>query len=353
MRLEFMDRVKDDETLGKTIFTGEGNVLLRAGTSLTRVYINKLISLGVTYVYLQDDRLEDTEEEDVKLIELKRLTLKNMSKLSKNIYHRNANGYKECIKIAEDLIDYITDLNYVFTNLYDIKTYDNYTNIHCLDTGIMATFMGVYSKKFTGYEIKELGIGALLHDIGKIKISKRIINKPGNLTEEEFDEIKKHPIYGSKILRKNINFSEKEINIVEQHHERVDGKGYPYGLVGSEISDFAKITSICDVYNAIRADRSYRKRIKPNDCYELILSGAGTSFDINMVQVFKNSFAIYPLGICVKLSNGIEGYVIRQNLGFPDRPVIRVLYDSKTRKPIQFYEINLVETLNLIVEDVV
>lgn len=353
MRLEFLDRVKDNEVLGKSIFTSEGNILLRAGTKLTRIYIDKLMKLGVSYVYLEDFRLEDAEVEDAKLIELKRLTLKNMSRLSKNIYEGNTNGYSDSLKVVEELIDYITDLDYVNSNLYDIKTYDNYTNFHSVDTGVMATFMGVYSKKYNQFEIKELGIGAFLHDIGKIKIPKNIINKPGNLTEEEFNEIKNHPIYGTKILMKNHNFSEKEIDVVAQHHERVDGKGYPYGLAGNEISDYAKITSICDVYNAVRTDRCYRTRIKPNECYELILSGSGSSFDVKMIDIFKASFAVYPLGICVKLSNGIEGYVIRQNAGFPDRPVIRVLYDSVSRKPIQFYEINLIETLNVVVEDVV
>lgn len=353
MRLEFMNRVKDGEILGKSIFSGDGSILLRAGVKLNRNYIKKLEQLGVSYVYIEDFRLDDVVAEDEELFKLKRYTLKSMAKMSKNLYNNNERGINETLKIAEELISYIIDMRDVSCNIYDIHTYDNYTYIHSLDTGVMATFMGVNAKRFNEYEIKQLGIGALLHDIGKIKINHNIIDKKGKLTEDEYIEIQKHPTYGKEILFKNPRISEQAIEIVAQHHEKVNGEGYPKGLKNNEICIMGKIVSICDVYSAVRANRAYRKAMRPNDCYELILAGSGTSFDINMVNIFKKSFSIYPLGCCVRLSNGNEGYVIRQNIGFPNRPVIRVLYDSITKGTVYPFEIDLMKELNIVINEVV
>ncbi len=204
-----------------------------------------------------------------------------------------------------------------------------------------------------GWDVRELGIGAILHDIGKTQVPIKILNKKGRLSEEEFGEIKKHAVYGAEMLKKNISMSSSVIKIVEQHHERVDGKGYPYGLNGNQISKYAKIVCICDVYDAVSNDRCYRQKFNPNDAYELILSGSGTNFDEEFVKGFRNTFAIFPLGCCVKLSSGEEGYIIRQNKGFPDRPVIRILYDSITKEPVPFYEINLLNHPSVVIKDIV
>ena len=325
MRLEFINRVRENEILGKSILTSDGKILLKAGIRLSGNYIKKLKEIGVFYVYIEDDRLDDIVVEDEQLVEL-----------------------KQTLSVVEDLVQYIIEMGDVNKSIYDIKTYDNYTYVHSLDTCIMASFLGL-SSGFKEQEIKELGIGAVLHDVGKTKVPITILNKQGRLTEEEFNEIKKHTIYGGEILRKNYSISSDIIDIVEQHHERIDGRGYPYGLEDTSISKFAKIVCICDVFDAISNDRCYRKKFNPNDAYELILAGSGACFDENLVMKFKDTFAIYPLGSCVRLSSGEEGYVVRQNKGFPDRPIIRVLYDSKTKAPIPFYEIDLLKNPSLVI----
>lgn len=352
MRLEFLDRLSGNEVLGKSILSSDGKVLLRAGVQLSSVYIDKLKELGVFYVYVEDHRLDDVLVEDNKLTELKQCAMKNMSRIIKNVSECNRKGVKDSISVVEEMVEYIIDMGDVNKSLYDIQTYDNYTYIHSLDTSIISSFLGL-AVGFDSYKLKELAVGAILHDIGKTKIDYFIINKDGPLTEEEYFEIKKHPIYGGKILRKNIRISDEVISAVEQHHERVDGRGYPYGLTGNQISKYGKIVSICDVYDAVSNDRVYRGKFSPNEAYELILSGSGTLFDTDYVQDFRSTFSVYPLGCCVKLSDSTEGYVIKQNKNFPDRPVIRVLYDSESREPVPFYEINLLENTNLVVESVV
>lgn len=352
MRLEFINRIRENEVLGKSILTNEGHVLLRAGVKLTNAYVNKLKQLGVFYVYVEDKRLDDVQVEDARLSELKQVTMRSISNVMKNVHNCNGKQIKESLGTVKEMIDYIIDVGDVNKSLYDIQTYDNYTYIHSLDTCVMATFLGLNSQ-IDEWGLKDLGIGAILHDIGKTGIPISILNKEGRLTDDEFNEIRKHPKYGAEMLKRNFAIPDNVIKMVEQHHERIDGKGYPYGLTGNQISKYAKIVCICDVYDAISNDRCYRKKFSPNDAYELILSGSGTSFDEELVKNFKNTFSIYPLGCCVRLSNGEEGYIINQNKGFPDRPIIRVLYDTKTKSPISFYEIDLLKTPSVVIQSIV
>lgn len=352
MRLEFINRVSEDEILGKSILTNEGQILLKAGTKLSESYINRLRALNVLYIYVEDDRFGDIEAEDEKLTELKQVTMQSMSNIVKSVHGCNGKQLKESLSAVSDLVSYIVEIGDVSKSLYDIKTYDNYTYLHSLDTCIMTTFLGL-SSGFNERDLKELGIGAILHDVGKTKVPFAIINKQGKLTDVEYGEVKKHPIYGGEILRKNISMSDTIINVVEQHHERFDGKGYPYGLKGGQISKFAKVVGICDVYDAISNDRCYRKRFGPNEAYELILAGSGSSFEPNLVLDFKNTFSIYPLGCCVRLSNQIEGYVVRQNSGFPDRPILRILKNKDNKKLLEFYDMDLLKNQNITIISVV
>jgi putative nucleotidyltransferase with HDIG domain len=352
MRLEFINRVTESDVLGKSILTNDGKVLLRSGVRLTSQYIHKLKELGVFYVYIEDDRLSEVYVEDERLNEIKKNTIKNMSVILRNINAASKNEIRDSLSRVEELIDYIIDVGDVNKSLYDIKTYDNYTYLHCIDTGIMAAFLGI-SMGLCESQLKELGTGAILHDIGKTCIDSKIINKTTALTEEEYREIRRHPVYGAEMLKKKVFIPDSVVQSVAQHHERVDGRGYPKGLSGNQICKFAKIVTVCDVYDAVINDRSYRKKFSPNEAYELILAGSGRAFDAEVVKKFRETFAVYPLGCCVKLSNGTEGYVIRQNSNFPDRPIIRILYDSETRQPIAFYEIDLLEAPSLAIAAVV
>ncbi len=352
MRLEFINRVVPGDILAKSIFTSDGKVLLRAGIEITEQYISKLKELEVLYLYVEDDRLSDICVEDEKLNELKQGTMKNMSIIIKKLMVNDRVDLKSSLDKVEELMEYIIEIGDVNKSLIDIKTHDNYTYMHSIDTSIMSVFLGI-NMELDKEQLKNLGLAAILHDIGKTKIDAAIINKAGGLTEEELEEIKMHPIYGAEILKKDLYIPEEVVKAVFQHHERIDGKGYPKGIIGNEISKLAQLVSLCDIYDAVSNDRSYRKRFAPYEAYELILTGSGTRFDQKIVKVFKQTFAVYPLGCCLKLSNGVEGYVIRQNKGFPDRPVIRVLYDAKTRKPIPFYEIDLLNNINIGVIDTV
>lgn len=352
MRLEYIHRVKDDDILGKHVYGEDGRILLRAGMKLNSTYIKRLIELDVFYVYIEDELLDDLDIVDEQLATLKQSAMKSLKTITKNVGNSSSTISDEHLNNIDQLVNYIMDIEDVNKCLCDVRTHDNYTFLHSINTGIMSVFFGI-SLGMKKWHIRELGICGMLHDVGKIKVPATIINKCGKLTDEEFEIMKKHPIYGGEFLYKNFKFPTDAIQGVEQHHEKINGKGYPYGLKGNQICKFGKIVGICDVYDAISNNRSYRKKFQPNEAYELILSGSGTQFDENLVQTFKDTFSVYSLGSCVKLSNGVEGYVVRQNKGFPDRPVLRVLYDHETRKPISIYEINLLVKINLTITGVI
>lgn len=353
MRLEYIRRVTEEDTLGKHVYGEDGRILLKAGVRLNPIYIRRLMELGVYYVYVEDDRLDEVEAESERLTILKQATIKSLKNISRNVGPVSNTGISdEYLFNIEELLDHIMEIGDVNKCLCDVKTHDNYTFLHSINTGIMSVFFGM-NLGFKKWVLRELGIAGMLHDVGKLRVPSAIINKDGKLTDEEFEVMKKHPLYGSEILKRSMKIPTRAIEAVEQHHEKINGKGYPFGLQGDQISRFGKIVGICDVYDAVTSDRSYRRKFEPNQAYELILSGSGTQFDEKLVQTFKNTFSVYALGCCVKLSNGVEGYVIKQNKGFPDRPVIRVLYDYITRKPVSFYEIDLLETINLTIECVI
>lgn len=351
MKLVFINKLKGNEILRKSIVDREGNILLKGGVRLTHEYINKLRNYGVFFVYIEDKLLEDVTQ-DIYLDEMKQNILQKIPNLFNGFIEYDENKIRASLSVIEELTDYISKTRSININLYEVKAYDDYTYIHCVDTCIMAIFLGE-ALNLSRSELIDLGTSALLHDIGKTKISNSVINKKERLSKEEFDEIRRHPIYGAQILKKSNLISDSIIRPVLEHHERIDGKGYPFGLTEDKISYWSKIVSVCDVYTAVSANRSYRPRFSPNEAYELVLSGANIMFDDKIVNAFRRTFAVYPLGCCVRLSNGTEGYVVKQNENFADKPIIRVLYDSVTKNPIQPYEIDLVEKINVVIESVV
>ena len=347
MRLEFIDDVKEGEILGKNILDDNDNILLRAGTILTQNYVQRLKRLGVNSLYIRDDRMADVCIVDEGLEKIKRDARKSMKNIVlniKNSYNIERTKVKEAEKVVEELVDTILDTKEIVDKLYDIKVHDEYTAVHSIETGVLSAFLA--NDIIRKNDLKDLTVGAILHDIGKTKVPAEIINKPGRLTEEEFEIIKKHPLYGVDIVRDIFGEHTVMIDAIRGHHERIDGLGYPYGLSGKKVKKEANIVSICDVYNAVSTKRSYRDEMKPSDAYELILAGSGTQFDEELVRHFKSVFYVYRLGTKVLLSNGEEGYVVAQNPNFPDRPKVRV-FQVKENGAIR--EIDLVKETNIVI----
>ncbi len=352
MRLVSIERVKPGDELGQSIIGVDGCLMLREGVTLTEKYINKLIGIGIIYIYIKDSNLEDIKPEDPEFIEFKSEAVKSLSRVFSKLQYSDTISIKNTLSIITEMIEYLIDNKEIDSSyLLELKTFDNYTYIHSLNTCVLTLFFGI-QMSYSRSMLIDLGMGALLHDIGKIRVPIGVLNKKGRLTDEEFCIIKKHPELGYNMVQNVKEINERSRAIILEHHEKVDGSGYPFGLRGDKIHKFSKITCISDVYDAIVSDRVYRKGFAANEAYEFVLGGVESFFDFELVNVFKNNFSIYPLGVCIKLSNGLEGFVVGHNKGFPDRPIVRILYDEMGTK-INPTDINLVYQLDVCVIEII
>ncbi|KJR46741.1 HD-hydrolase domain [Desulfosporosinus sp. I2] len=214
-------------------------------------------------------------------------------------------------------------------DLEKFKQHDYGTFGHSVNVALLAAMMGMrlgYKEK----RLKYLTLGALLHDIGKLRVPKEILNKPDSLTDDEFAIMKQHPQLGVEML-KNTRLLPSVTATVEEHHERWNGKGYPYGLQGKNIHLDAQIVAVTDVFEALTADRPYRKGLPPYHALEMILAWSGKDFNPKVVQAFRESLILYPENAIVTLNTREMGVIVAVPLQLPTRPLIRLLFDSNGR----------------------
>jgi HD-GYP domain-containing protein (c-di-GMP phosphodiesterase class II) len=212
-------------------------------------------------------------------------------------------------------------------NLLDFKNYDSYTFQHCLNVALLSISTGI-SMKLSERELNDIGLAGMFHDIGKMLIPIEILNKPGKLTKEECEIVRAHPVNAEKQLRNKVTY--EVLRAIEDHHEKLDGTGYPNGKKEGSISFFAKILSVCDVYDALTSDRPYRKSVFPNEVVEYLMGCADKQLDYNVLKHFIKVIVAYPVGTFVKLSNEKLAVVIKNHSENILRPVVRIINDDGT-----------------------
>ncbi|MBO4748699.1 MAG: HD-GYP domain-containing protein [Lachnospiraceae bacterium] len=220
--------------------------------------------------------------------------------------------------VADELLLAIENNPAVVAYVETMRLTDEYIFKHSVD---VATMSMVIAKNYglDEYTVREIGIAGLLHDVGKLRIPKDILDKPSRLTNEEFEQIKRHAQIGYDMLSQNGSFSEAILMGVLQHHEKLSGSGYPNGLKGDEIHIYAKIIAIADIYDSLVTKRSYKQSFSKRDAIEIIM-GLTSELDIFVMQSFLASVILYPVDSIVSLSNGEEAKVVKNNPGFLLRP---------------------------------
>ena len=361
MRLVPIECAKEGSYLAKTIFDDDGRALLREGVRLTDNLLKRIKSIHVYSIYIIDEYSE-SEIEDIIKPELRLKAVKSIketfstlekftqsSQKSNSLIKEREGYFKSISQLAEEIMEEILSQKNVMISLVDIKSMDSYTYQHCVNVAVLSLVLGI-QLQMNKYDLLDLCVGALVHDIGKAFIPKEILLKPAPLSDEEFKIAKQHTNKGYEYLRGILDISSKSRIVALQHHERVDGKGYPEKRKGNEINYLARIVAIADVYDALTSDRPYRRALSPNEAMEYIMANSNMHFDFTMVKAFSKAIVPYPKGTIVKLSNSEIALVGDTLPNYPLRPNLKIIKsENESRLGL---EISLIEHLSLVISGV-
>ncbi len=337
--------------------------LLRAGATLTEAYCEALLQAGIRAVYI-DDELSQGIEVTPALSESTRAAAETALERAfcvapaalRDGSPLPAATLAELKQVAKLIAAEVAAADDAVVALSDLAAADAYTLQHSIDVAALGLLLARRlfrdhgrldgrarhsSSQGVDDALVRLGVGLLLHDVGKLAVPKEILDKPAPLDEHEWELVRLHPVLGVDLIATDrISYHSKAV--IRSHHERWDGCGYPDRLSGERIPEFARIASVADVYDAVTSERPYRAAASPAAGYATITAGAGTMFDPEVVTAFRRVVAPYPPGTEVTLLDGRRALVAEVPPGRLDRPVIRVFADRRGR-PLEPFELALLD----------
>ncbi len=328
--------------MAETIFNEYGGTIVGENTILDAHLINKLKNLDINKVkvYLETEDVIISNNSEVfrvqynENVEVVKTVLHDIS-VGKTIDVGRVNNVSDSIfvKINENR-DIVSCIN-------QIRSVDEYTYAHSVNVSLISMLIGKWLK-FSHDKVKLLLQSGLLHDIGKGKIPPELLNKPGALTPAEYEEMKKHALYGYRLLEGNSEISRDVAFGVLMHHEREDGSGYPVGVMGNQIHEFAKIIAVADIYDAMTSNKAYRAKESPFEVFELMEESTYGVLDHRVVTTFLANIAAYYIGDLVMLNNNEVGEIIYINPRHVSRPLVKSgekFYDLSKERSIKIIEL--------------
>jgi HD-GYP domain-containing protein (c-di-GMP phosphodiesterase class II) len=361
-----VDQLRPDQLLGRRIYNERGDILLEAGVSLTPAYISLLKEHGVSVVYVRELGDDDVEPVDIvsehvrtTAIGLVHRFFEVAAQATADLQGKDADdvmrglqdggsaataaAYDDLYQGIQDIVDEIMRAD-TLPGLTSLKTYDNYTFCHSVDVAFAALLLG--KKLFLPRDqLKTLGVGCLVHDIGKIFIERQVVTKPGKLSPEEYALIQQHPTLGYELLRKQFGGDVLPKHVAFQHHEHQDGSGYPRQLhgpnriarddraryTGDQIMLVAEIAAVADVYDALASDRPYRAGLPAEQIVGIMRGMRATHLNAEVLDTFLSVLPRYPVGVdCLVTAGhyqGARGVVLQTHRRSLDQPTIRLVFD--------------------------
>ena len=303
--------------LATAVYDDKDAILLRAGSKLSDTLLNRLKSLEVRGLYINDELGRDIDVEPLVSQSLK-----------VDAVHALVNkNYNLAIQYAKDIVQELKQQkNNLMVNYINDTSKKNYTCHHAVDSCIYAVIIGV-TLGLTEEQLNNVAVAAMLQDVGKLNISSDILHKKGSLTDKEFAQVKTHPRLSYNIVNSIPDVSSVSRNAILFHHENIDGSGY-YSIPAEKQTYCTRIVHMADVFTALLLDRPYRKAYSIPDAVGMIMTGAGTLFASEVVAAFVSKFPLYPLGVTVNLSNG-EKAIIVDNSGSAYHPKVRVFNEKE------------------------
>lgn len=326
-----INKLKDGMITAQSIYNRQGASYLTRGTHLSRQYIEKLRQIGVSEVTITslDPNLPLPPPEDIVKEETRVTAIHQVFDTYSRLQQKPQVEISPLVSVSESIIADLIDNPENLVQMTDIRLYDDYTFTHSVNVAALSAMLGILCH-LPKQDILTLTTGGLLHDIGKLDIPKKILNKTTALNQEEFQTIRQHPLCGYNRL---VRIHDSRLNIAAiadiayQHHEHLDGHGYPRHLRGKEISDFSRIVSIADVYDALTTQRPYKKAYAPHIAYKIMTKCSGKQFDPALLALFFNHVAIYPTGTVLKTAMGY-GIVKSMKIGMTRYPRLLLFADN-------------------------
>ena len=310
-------KLKPGMIIAQSIYNRRGASYLVKGQPLTAEYIARLEKMQMPAVTVTSSNPkfqlpppEDVVQERTRIHAIE--TVYNAFQAIEKDGHIDVSAMQS---VTNDLLLDIIERRNNLIQLTDIRLHDTYTFAHSVNVAILSSLLGVL-KGYSQKDLQQLTMGAMLHDVGKIDTPLEILNKPGRLTDMEFDAIKQHPANGAlriMEMQDQLPWANVLAAVAAEHHEHIDGQGYPRGLRGGQINRFAKLVAIADVYDALTSVRPYKKAYPPSVAHNIMVKLNHGQFDPETLELFFNNVALYPVGTILKT---IYGYAIVSNIEF-------------------------------------
>lgn len=343
------------------VFDKDGILLLSANTAIqSEEQIARLRARGVHSVYINVRKGKDVEAgdggADPLIAERERAYYEELAR-AREVHGETAVTAREALqaaragrpfsvtrtrRAAENIVESILRNPDALVSLSQIKGYDEYTYTHSVNVAILVASLA-REMGYEGERLVNIGLGGLLHDIGKMRVPESVLNKPGKYTDIEFKVMKRHPEHGLAIVGERSGISPLTKKVIGQHHERHNGSGYPQGLSGDRIDEAGIIGAVADVYDALTSDRVYRAAWTPQKALATIFQGCDRDYSRRVVELFTRHLGIFPVGSFVKLKSGEMGVVVRVSRGSLLAPIVLVLFDQSGRRVAEPFERNLAE----------
>lgn len=359
MRAVPIEYIKENAILGDTIFSVEGVLLANKGVTLTSGLLQKIKDNQIYTLYIED------EHSNVEINRLVQPNLRNKAMLLiKNIFQsagfRDSNGELKSKPIHGYMDEATRTINEVLKEIYEvqdapleyvnIKSVENYLYMSSLNCGILSAMMAIG----LGYKedmVRQIFMAGVIHDIGMALIPQSIFHKTEPFTRDEKLMILNHPKTGYEYLRDKhyINAYAKQATL--QHHEKLDGSGYPSSIKGKDLTIISQIVGVADVFDAMTSDKPYSRAVTPNEALEFLMASSGRFFDSQLINLFAKKIHPYPKGSLVRLNNSKIAVVDEVPKDLPLRPRVRIIEGESGS--YSYKAIDLLEERNLIIENIV
>ncbi|WP_425060224.1 hypothetical protein SCACP_08970 [Sporomusa carbonis] len=348
-----LDEIQPGMYLSRPLIAADGTVLLHEGIEMKERYIRYLRNIGITSLFVGEPKTEDAIEarEDFYDPKYRQEAVDAAREVVNHFRVGKGINLSRVKHLVSDLINKLGQNPENMIHLLDIRRKEDYMFSHAINTCILSVMTGL-SMGYDSNQLDELGLAALLHDVGKIKFSRHLaLQFPNYLTRNEREEYRRHSFYSLEILRENHNLSVNVVNACFQHHERWNGSGYPMGLKGDAISEYAQIIGIADVYDRLIAGVPYRLPTPVYYAVAILNKAAGEYFNPAIVDKFNQNVAIYPMGKIVRLNNRQSGLILGVGIHNKTTPIVRIISSQDGNHINQLVELDLMKNPELFIVD--